>query len=170
MDLLSWPEVFAADYVIKSIIISLWAPLLLCFIFFFLCSWVERWVGTGVHKYKCRHKHTHTCTAEQLHSRWHNGHTEDSESFYNQYTQKYMSGNMVKKGKCLQSKVLYTLLTFLRDAQLKITPKTMPNTSAVFTSVFLPSDHRPWIGDLCQPLLSNRHRSSLWFCQVCCYV
>ena len=38
MDLLSWPEVFAADYVIKSIIISVWAPLLLCFIFFFLCS------------------------------------------------------------------------------------------------------------------------------------
>lgn len=26
MDLLSWPEVFAADYVIKSIIISVWAP------------------------------------------------------------------------------------------------------------------------------------------------
>lgn len=38
MDLLSWPEVFGADYVIKSIIISVWAPLLLCFIFFFLCS------------------------------------------------------------------------------------------------------------------------------------
>lgn len=26
MDLLSWPEVFVADYVIKSIIISVWAP------------------------------------------------------------------------------------------------------------------------------------------------
>lgn len=69
-------------------------------------------MGTGVHKYKCRHKHTHTGTAEQLHSRWHNGHTEDSESFYNYYTQKYISGNMVKKkrGKCLQSTVLYTSL------------------------------------------------------------
>lgn len=31
MDLLSGPEVLAADYVIKSIIISVWAPLLLGF-------------------------------------------------------------------------------------------------------------------------------------------
>lgn len=38
MDLPSWPEVFAADYVIKSIIISVWAPLLLRFIVFFLRS------------------------------------------------------------------------------------------------------------------------------------
>lgn len=38
MDLPSWPEVFAADYVIKSIIISVWASQLLCFIFFSLCS------------------------------------------------------------------------------------------------------------------------------------
>lgn len=49
MDLPSWPEVFAADYVIKSIIISVWAPLLLRLIFFFLCSWVERRGGSGVH-------------------------------------------------------------------------------------------------------------------------
>lgn len=59
MDLPSWPEVFAADYVIKSIIISVWAPRLLCFIFFFLCSWVERrvvtsvqWEQTDVHVYQ----------------------------------------------------------------------------------------------------------------------
>lgn len=38
MDLPSWPEVFVADYVIKSIIISVWAPPFLCFIFFFLFS------------------------------------------------------------------------------------------------------------------------------------
>lgn len=38
MDLLSRPEVLAADYVIKSIIISVWAPLFLGFILYFLCG------------------------------------------------------------------------------------------------------------------------------------
>lgn len=66
MDLLSWPEVFVADYVIKSIIISVWAPLLLCFIFFFLCSWAERRVGTD---------------AEQLCSRWHDGNIPGSRTW-----------------------------------------------------------------------------------------
>lgn len=38
MDLLSEPEVLAADYVIKSIIISVWAPLLLGFKPLFFCA------------------------------------------------------------------------------------------------------------------------------------
>ncbi len=52
MDLLSEPEVLAADYVIKSIIISVWTPLLLCFKPLFFCVAERNTEKTKVHTHK----------------------------------------------------------------------------------------------------------------------
>lgn len=59
MDLLSWPEVFAADYVIKSIIISVWAPLLLLFHLLFP-AYLSGTVGGD--RRTQMHKQTHSTT------------------------------------------------------------------------------------------------------------
>lgn len=53
MDLLFEPEVLAADYVIKSIIIFVWAPLLLGFKpLFFFCVAERKSEKTKVHIHK----------------------------------------------------------------------------------------------------------------------
>lgn len=94
-----------------------------------------------------------------------------------------------KKGKCLQSTVLYTSLKPGKNhvkpnsTLNKLSPKTcdIPQRCTAQNNTKDDAQHlsclhpcvpsiRLWIGDLCQPLLSNRHQSSLWFCQVCCYV